>query len=55
VFQGKTSKETRLAHRFFDSTRTLSTDQVQEERVEREKEVSIDGLKREQEKENPTI
>jgi hypothetical protein len=35
AFQGKASKKTRLAHRFFDSTRILPIEQVQEERVER--------------------
>jgi hypothetical protein len=54
-FQGKTSKKTRLAHRFFDSTRTLPTEQVQEEKGRERKEVSIDVLKGERaEKEKPT-
>jgi hypothetical protein len=53
VFQGRTSKKTRLAPRFFDSTRTLPTKQVQEERLER-KEVSIDRLKGENRKREPS-
>jgi hypothetical protein len=53
VFQGKTNKKTRLAHRFFDSTRTLPTEQVQEEKGRERKEVSIDGLKGESRKREP--
>jgi hypothetical protein len=53
VFQGKNSKKTRLAHRFFDSTRTLPTGQVQEEKGRERKEVSIDRLKGESRKREP--
>jgi hypothetical protein len=53
VFQGKTSKKTTLAHRFFDSTRTLPTEQVQEEKGRERKEVSIDELKGESRKREP--
>jgi hypothetical protein len=50
VFQGKASKKTRLAHRFFDSTQTLPTERVQEEKGRERKEVSIDELKGESRK-----
>ena len=52
-FQGKTSKKTRLAHRFFDSTRTLPTEQVQEEKGRERKEVSLHRLKGESRKREP--
>jgi hypothetical protein len=53
MFQGKTSKKTRLANRFFDLTRTLPTERVQEERGRERKEVSIDRLKGESRKREP--
>jgi hypothetical protein len=58
VFQGKTSKKTTLAHRLFDSTWTLPTEKVQEEKGRERKEVSIDRLKgdsRKRELNYPTI
>jgi hypothetical protein len=42
-----------LEHSFFDSTRTLPTEEVQEEKGRERKEVSIDGLKRESRKREP--
>jgi hypothetical protein len=39
-----------LAHRFFDSTQTLPTEKVQEEKGRERKEVNIDGLKGESRK-----
>jgi hypothetical protein len=42
-----------LAHRFFDSTQTLPTEQVQEEKGRERKEVSIDELKGESRKREP--
>jgi hypothetical protein len=45
--------KTRLAHRFFGSTRTLPTKQVQEKTGREIKEVSIYGLKEESRKREP--